>query len=129
MVRDRSNERPQVVKIGSLQGYLPLSDTTVTTRGQILPGLIRERSSLNIEDIKKRRRIRIEDENEDDGGDLESNADSVGSRRDGLNSSSCHESPQKRRLSALSDMEQVLNTPHMRSMRLIGKPNPLYQCT
>ena len=124
---DHHDERPPAIKIGSLQGYSPLSDTTVTTRGQALPALIQERSSPNIKDLKKRRQIRIEDENEEDHTDLESNADSIENRRDGLSVPDWRRSSIARRQGSMGDVSQILQTPRLRSMRLIGQPNPQYQ--
>ena len=124
---DSPPERPAAVKIGSLRGFLPLNDTTVTTRGQVLPGLIHNRSSANIHDLKKRRQITIQGENDVEDGDVERYADRIDFRWD-------TSPPMKRRFSksertggAMSEISQILNTPQMRSMRLIGNSNPRYQ--
>lgn len=131
MAEDQApTERPSPIKKSSLPGFLPLNDTAVTTRGQTLPSLIRVRSSLGVEDLKKRRRIRIEGEidgEDDNDGDLESNAESFDSGRDLLVPSIRNGSTSWRKGSVMSDIGSILNTPQMRSMRLIGKPNPEYQ--
>ena len=121
-MEDKDTERPSIFKLGSLQGYLPLSDTTVSTRGQRLSSIIQERSSPH----KRRKHIRIE--GEDDDGDLESNADSLEIRHDEHFLPGPNLLAGSRRTSTISNMDQILHTPHMRSLRLIGKDNnPRYQ--
>lgn len=126
-MEDRHTDRPPVFKIGSLQGYLPLSDNTVSTRGQRLPSIIQERNSPNVKDFRKRRRIKLEGE-EDEEAEVESNADSLEIRPDE------HLLPNRilfagsRKTSTVSNIDQILHSPHMRSIRLIGKDNnPRYQ--
>ena len=127
MAGDRSDDRPPAAKMGSLRGYLPLSDTTVTTRGQTLPGLIQERSSTNLRDIKRHRTTRIEDDGKDEEG-AGSNADTADSVDDRLLAPSWDDSPIRRRGAVMGDVGQLLNTHLIRSMRLIGKSNnPRYR--
>ncbi|KAG8525399.1 uncharacterized protein KY384_009043 [Bacidia gigantensis] len=122
-----SPDRPPTFRIGSLPGFLPVNDTPVSTRGQKLPGLIRDRSSVNIQELKKRRQIKIEDESGNEDGDLESNADSFDVPEDRSPSTKRKPPTHERRGSGISDISQVMHTPQMRSMRLIGNTNPRYQ--
>ena len=124
---DTSTDRPPTIKVGSLTGFLPLNDTTFTTRGQNLPGLIQHRSAVNIHDLKKRRQITIEGNDEDEGEDVERHGDGIGSRLDGSHLLRKILSKGERRGSALSEISQIMNTPQMRSMRLIGHSNPRYE--
>ena len=93
-----SPPRTPLFRIGSLSGFLPLSDST---RGQRLPGLLhssphRPRSLFH----------------EDDADDVERDAEDRGSAV-------------QHRLSFAA--REVLNTPQMRSMRLIGNSNKRYE--
>ena len=125
---DDSPDRPPPIKVGSLQGFLPLIDPTVTTRGQNLPGLIQQRSALSVHDFKKRRHITIEDDKDGEGGDVERRGNGVDFRPDGSQSLRRILSKGERRGSALSEVSQIMNTPQMRSMRLIGHSNnPRYE--
>lgn len=118
-----SPPRPPAARIGSLRGFLPLSDSTVSTRGQTLPSLIQNRSSGNAKDLRnalaQRRSVTPEVES-DDEGDTERDVRGL----DGP-------SPAKSRLGMterrMSNGSQILMTPQMRSMRLIGNSNPRYQ--
>ncbi|KAL9101616.1 MAG: hypothetical protein Q9163_003135 [Psora crenata] len=121
---------PTPVRLGNLGGFLPLNDPPITTRGQKLSGLIRDRSSNNIKDIKKRRQIRIEGESDEEERerDVESNSMEFDARWHGRSPAKNSRHPKsERRGSAMSDASQLLHTPQMRSMRLIGNSNPRYQ--
>ena len=113
MVGDQTPGRP---------GFLPLNDAAVTTRGQTLPNLIRVRSSIGIEDVKRRRKVRIQD-NEDSEGDDEDLESTAGSCSASLRNGSVG----RRKGSVMSEYGSLLHTPQMRSTRLIGKPNPKYE--
>ena len=124
---DPPPDRPSPVKVGSLRGFLPLNDAPVTTRGQKLPSLIQSRSSANIHDLKKRRQITIQGENDTEDNDVERHADGVDFRWDGSPPTKRKYSRGERRGSAMSEISQIMNTPQMRSLRLIGNSNPRYQ--
>ncbi len=115
---DSAFGRPPSVRIGNLRGYLPLSDEIAFTRGQALPSLIQNRSSASLKDIRGSlgpRRYGSHSYESDEELDVERDEDgSIRENRVGMN----------RRMSNVS---QVLNTPQMRSMRLIGNSNPRYQ--
>lgn len=120
---ETSNEsppRPDPFRISSLRNFLPLSEETVATRGQRLPSIIRERSASSLAELRHtrlhRRRHSIVSNSEDDQ-DVERDGDRVGRDRGG-------EDDAQRRTSSAS---LALNTPQMRSMRLIGHNNPRYQ--
>lgn len=115
-----SPPRRPSIRIGGPRGFLPLvSDDALSTRGQTLPGLLRDRSTTSLRNlahgIPRRRTSMIDGEDNDE----EAGARSIqyassfeGAERDG------------RRVSIGG---QVLMTPQMRSMRLIGSSNPRYQ--
>ncbi len=110
---------PPSVRIGNLRGYLPLSDELVSTRGQVLPSLIQNRSSASLKELRgslgPKQLGNYSSHGSDDDLDLERDTDgSIRESRFSVN----------RRMSNAS---QVLNTPQMRSMRLIGNSNPRYQ--
>ncbi|KAL9127382.1 MAG: hypothetical protein Q9217_003738, partial [Psora testacea] len=85
-------------------------------------------SSNNIKDIKRRRQIKLEGESDEEDGDVERNPVGVDFRADGLSpGKGSRHGRSERRGSAMSDASQILYTPQMRSMRLIGNSNPRYQ--
>ncbi|KAF2651387.1 hypothetical protein K491DRAFT_606990 [Lophiostoma macrostomum CBS 122681] len=108
--RSSSPSRASLPRIPSLKGFLPLSDVnTMSTRGQNLPALIQNSSRLNRRPSTLRSRR----------GSNSSNEDDLESFRGGL---TMPWGEPERRLSAA-----VLNTPQMRSQRLIGNSNPRYK--
>ena len=115
---DSGSGRPPSVRIGTLRGFLPLSDELVSTRGQVLPSILQTRSSASLKDLRGAlgpKRMGNYSFESDDELDIEREGD--GSLRDS-------------RLGVarrMSNASQVLNTPQMRSMRLIGNSNPRYQ--
>ena len=126
---DDSPPRPKSYRIGSLRGFLPLSDTSnaFSTRGQKLPSLIQSRSTANAKDLwvqTPQRRSTTPETNEDDESDVERDADGG---YDGPSPAKSRLSKMDRRMSGVSDGSEVLMTPQMRSMRLIGKNNSRYQ--
>ena len=122
------SDRPSPFRLGTLRGFLPLNDTPITTRGQSLTGLLQSRSSHNVRDFKKRRPISVQGESDEDDADVESNAEILDFRWDGPSPTKSNAYVKsERRGSAMSDVNQMLNTPQMRSMRLIGNSNPRYQ--
>ncbi|KAK4690472.1 hypothetical protein P7C71_g6326, partial [Lecanoromycetidae sp. Uapishka_2] len=125
-----SPPRPKSYRLGSLQNFLPLSsyDSALSTRGQKLASIIRSRSSANIKDLPAlaRQRPTTPDMREGD----ESGGDGEGGENGGFSGSSPVKSKLgriARRMSGFSDGGDVLMTPQMRSMRLIGNSNPRYQ--
>lgn len=126
---DDSSPRPKSYRIGSLRGFLPLSDTsnTFSTRGQKLPSLLQSRSAANVKDLwaqTPQRRSATPETNEDDESDVERDTDRG---YDGPSPAKSRRSRMERRMSNASDGGEVLMTPQMRSMRLIGNNNPRYQ--
>ena len=111
--------RDQSFRIGALTGFLPLSDELVSTRGQKLPKLIQSRSVASFSKYQARRPSSIKIDGHDGHEDGESDADEFARQRAG------GRSPALRRLMSVG--AEVLNTPQMRSMRLIGNSNPRYQ--
>ena len=116
---DSTTGRPSPIRIGNLRGFLPLSEELVSTRGQSLPSLIQNRSSASLKDLRgpygpSRKHGKYNYES-DEEMDIERDVDaSIRESRMGGN----------RRM---SNGSQALNTPQMRSMRLIGNSNPRYQ--
>lgn len=115
-----SPARLEPFRISSLRNFLPLSEETVTTRGQRLPSIIRERSVTSLAEIRRptsHRRAHSIVSNSEDELDVERDGDRLGRERGG-------EDDAQRRMSSAS---LALNTPQMRSMRLIGNNYPRYQ--
>ncbi|MCJ1247502.1 hypothetical protein MMC30_004716 [Trapelia coarctata] len=104
-------------RIGALTGFLPLSDDLVSTRGQKLPGLIQSWSTTNLNDSSKSRKGSIRGHAAYEGTDDE---ESVHERWSG-------EEPNRPLARLMSVSAEVLNSPKVRSMRLIGQNNPRYQ--
>lgn len=117
---DISNVSPPRSEPFRISSLLPLSEETVTTRGQRLPSIIRERSVTSLAELHRprshRRRHSIVSNNGDEQ-DVERDGDRLGRVRGG-------EDDGQRRMSSAS---LALNTPQLRSMRLIGNNNPRYQ--
>ena len=109
--------RPQSFRVGSLLNFLPLSDDAVSTRGQKLPSIIRDRSTASIRDLRAQF-TQLQPSNNDED-DIERDGGRRGGERGNDNSEG-----QRRRA---SNGSQVLMTPQMRSMRLIGNNNLRYQ--
>lgn len=115
-----SPPRPEPFRISSIRNFLPLSEETITTRGQRLPSIIRERSVTSLAELwhprSHKRRHSIVSNNEDEQ-DVERDGDRLGRDRGG-------EDDGQRWMGSAS---LALNTPQLRSMRLIGNNNPRYQ--
>ena len=123
---ESSPPRSTPFRIGALPGFLPLSEDLVSgsTRGQKLPALIQSRSTANLSDARNeaRRPPSFRARTGYDGQDDEESRGDASSRRGSL------EEPAKKRLQRLMTVgAEVLMTPQMRSMRLIGNTNPRYQ--
>lgn len=129
---DSSPLRPNTYRIGSLRGFLPLSDSdsTFSTRGQALPSLIQSRSSANIKDLRPqppRRKSGTSEMNEDEEHETETDTDRGNAAHGGPSPAKSWLGRGARRMSGISDAGEVLMTPQMRSMRLIGNSNPRYR--
>lgn len=108
----------QPYRLGGLTGFIPVTAETapqpVSTRGQRLPGLIQSYSSNSLMTLSRPARRRT---NSMGSGDEESRIILDALRRAPTEIDS-------RRMSLTPD---VLMTPQMRSMRLIGNSNPRYR--
>jgi hypothetical protein len=104
-------------RIGARTGFLPLSGDIVSTRGHKLPGLIQSRSSTNLSDPSKFRKGIARGRGAHEGTDDE---ESVHERWGG-------EEPHRQLQRLMSVSAEVLKSPQVRSMRLIGQNNPRYQ--
>ncbi|KAL8950211.1 MAG: hypothetical protein Q9222_003740 [Ikaeria aurantiellina] len=123
-----SPDRPSNVRLGTLRGFLPLSSDAVSTRGQNLPSLIQSRSSASLRDVRallQQRKQSVIQDHTDAEPDLERDGDV----QDGPNSTASPTSSKTPRPERkTSNASETFMTPQMRSMRLIGKSNPRYQC-
>jgi hypothetical protein len=105
-------------RLGGLSSFLPLNeDAALSTRGQRLPSLIQSRSSNALSTLGKYR-SRLNSSQGISTGDEEARPAQDEIRRPSLTEIDA------RRMSANAD---ILNTPHIRSMRLIGNSNPRYR--
>ena len=122
-IADDAARPPPVHRLGSLKGFLPLNDTSVPTRGQLLPSLLQNRSIAQLRESTERAAQRASVSEGDNTAEDSSDVDAIGS---GLQSRYVNLG---RRLSAFSihSRDEVLNAPQMRSMRLIGNNNPRYE--
>ncbi len=132
---EHSAQRPPPFRIGTLRGFLPLSDNTssVSTRGQTLPSLIQNRSSGNLKDLRaqlaprRSRSVTPEVDSEDESLLERHENGELGRSWDGPSPAKSRLGRSERRMSTLSNGSSVLMTPQMRSMRLIGNSNPRYE--
>lgn len=143
-------------RIPALKGFLPLAEeASLSTRGQKLPGLIRNRSTTNVSGGSRRRRSSLDGNFAPGGSERMNAADAPSDLEAGIsgqmsgenNSNSNNGNPRvswnQRRESRpsmtagwgggerderrLSMGASILMTPQMRSMRLIGNSNPRYR--
>ncbi|GAB7347783.1 hypothetical protein MBLNU459_g5325t1 [Dothideomycetes sp. NU459] len=115
------------VRIPTLKAFLPLSDeTSLSTRGQHLPSLIRERSSKDIPGLARPRRSSLDGSFApgSTGKFGDDNSDTEPGKLGRLSSAWGPGERDDRRQSAGAS---VLMTPQMRSQRLIGNSNPRYR--
>ncbi|KAI4178976.1 MAG: hypothetical protein LQ348_005487 [Seirophora lacunosa] len=122
-----SPDKPPVVRLGTLRGFLPLAGDSVSTRGQTLPSLIQSRSSASLRDVRaylNQRKASVYHHETDEEPDVERNGGLRQSQRNGQSPASNKNGRLERRTSNASE---TLMTPQMRSMRLIGNSNPRYQ--
>ena len=105
-------------RLGGLPSFLPLNEeAAISTRGQRLPSLIQSRSSNALSTLG-RYRSRVNSLQSSGTGDDEARPAQDERRRSTLNEIDA------RRMSVNAD---ILNTPQIRSMRLIGNSNPRYR--
>lgn len=126
-------QRPtQSVRIGSLRGFLPLSDDIVSTRGQKLSSLIQNKSAANLHNVRSRLEQRqqstsnqvIDTDEDQASNDNENDIERGDVGKSNRLQTSGEPEQERTRRSTASD---ILMTPQMRSMRLIGNSNPRYQ--
>ena len=111
-----------------LRGFLPLSSEIVSTRGQKLPSLLQNRSAANLDEVRaqldQRRASTYRDEPQIEqpqirNPEIEGDVRKAGRLPQGENPIT----PGRKR----STSSDLLVTPQMRSLRLIGNNNPRYQ--
>ncbi|KAL8836373.1 MAG: hypothetical protein Q9170_002946 [Blastenia crenularia] len=115
---------PNNVRLGSLRGFLPLASDSVSTRGQNLPSLIQSRSSASLRDVRaylNQRKASTYHDDTDEEPDVERDGDVRAGPKSGQSPASNKYGRLERKTSNASE---VLMTPQMRSMRLIGNNNP-----
>jgi cation diffusion facilitator family transporter len=123
-----STPRRPHYQLGALSGFIPLNEepSSISTRGQRLPGLIQSRSSASLFTLHRRpiaRRGSVhshhsadDDDGHETGDDLE--VSPMARRRTLI--------PAELDPRRMSLGPEILMTPQMRSMRLIGQSNPRY---
>ena len=102
---------------GDMNGFLPLNEeTAVSTRGQRLPGLLRNRSSQSLQSnvAPTTRRLSMTRSHDEEDGNA---AGMIGYRLPGGDVAD----------RKMSMGAEILMTPQMRSQRLIGNSNPRYR--
>lgn len=126
MADSSPNNEPNV-RLGTLRGFLPLASDSVSTRGQNLPSLIQSRSSTSLRDVRtylNQRKASIYHDDTDEEPDVERDGDVRLGQRSGQSPvSNKYGRPERK----TSNTSEVLMTPQMRSIRLIGNSNPRYQ--
>ncbi|EHY52420.1 hypothetical protein HRR83_009246 [Exophiala dermatitidis] len=112
-------------RLSGLSSFIPLNDDTsaVSTRGQRLPGLLQSRSNASLFTLPKRSQARrgsfhSHDSTEDEEQGPKDDSELLQRRR------TLNMEGDNRRMSAGLE---ILMTPQMRSMRLIGNSNPRYR--
>ncbi|TKA76858.1 hypothetical protein B0A49_02945 [Cryomyces minteri] len=106
-------------RMSNLPGFLPLNEeTSLSTRGQKLPQLIQSRSSVNLSEFQRLRRVSsVRDKPNDRSYNTSREESNGGPGWDGGD----------REDKRMSVAASVLLTPQMRSQRLIGNSNPRYR--
>ena len=125
---DASPRKEPLVRLGTLRGFLPLSDS-VSTRGQNLPSLIQSRSSASLRDVRaylNQRKASVYDGDTDEEPDVERDGEIRADPRSGQSPARDKYGRLERKTSN-ANASDVLMTPQMRSLRLIGNSNPRYQ--
>ncbi|KAL9009433.1 MAG: hypothetical protein Q9173_005541 [Seirophora scorigena] len=107
-------DKPPVVRLGTLRGFLPLAGDSVSTRGQTLPSLIQSRSSASLRDVRaylKQRKASVYHDETDEEPDVERDGGLRQSQGNGQSPASNKNGRLERRTSNASE---VLMTPQMR---------------
>ncbi|KPI45804.1 Metal tolerance protein 7 [Cyphellophora attinorum] len=125
-------------RLGGLSGFVPLNDDqiTISTRGQRLPSLIQNRSSTSLFTLNRKpelarlRRNSFHSTDDEETGQEPVHEDDTGppispSRTRRMTATSVISGDRDPRRMSLGP--EILNTPQMRSMRLIGNSNPRYR--
>ncbi|KAJ9605058.1 hypothetical protein H2200_010448 [Cladophialophora chaetospira] len=122
-----STPRRPHYQLGALNGFISLSEEpgSISTRGQRLPSLIQSRSSASLFTLPRRQITRR--------GSVHSQHSTEDEEHGSHDDAEVMSTPRKRTISA-SDVDprrmslgpEILMTPQMRSMRLIGQNNPRY---
>ncbi|KAK5943759.1 hypothetical protein PMZ80_004768 [Knufia obscura] len=119
--------------VGGLSSFIPLQDdhASIGPRGQRLPPLIQSRSGTNLFSLPRRARgfSVSDDESIDPGVTMNTDGAHMGRRPilkhapTGFERDNFDLNEERR----MTHAEEVLMTPQMRSMRLVGNSNPRYQ--
>ncbi|KAK5134836.1 hypothetical protein LTR08_006068 [Meristemomyces frigidus] len=123
---------PRLYRISTLKDFLPLSDdTSLSTRGQKMPGLILSRSSTNVAGQRKAIRRRRSSSGTSEGPRFSQEVEApddmspeVLRRVSSVTGWGPAFDADERRMSMAAS---ILLTPQMRSQRLIGNSNPRYR--
>lgn len=133
MAQGQSQRPTPNARLGSLQGFLPLSpDDLASTRGQKLPSLLQDRSSAKQKDVRaqpQQRRLASyvgsATGGRDRGSDYGRGVEKEGDMHTSV--SSCVPTASDRATRNTSNASEILMTPQLRSQRLIGSNNSRYQ--
>jgi divalent metal cation (Fe/Co/Zn/Cd) transporter len=121
----RTQNHPKTsYKLGGLQSFIPLNEE-LSTRGQRLSSLIQSRSSTSLFSLQRRDTKRRSSFHSTDDEEQGSRDEAYFSPRRRPNEWTNGEHDPKR-MSLNIAAPEVLMTPQIRSMRLIGKSNPRY---
>lgn len=116
--------------LGGLSGFIPLQEenNAISARGQRLPSLIQTRGSeRNLFSLGRRNTLaRAHSFSEDDSGDLLAGSEQI-TRWPTKSLADREREPDFNIERRMTHGAEVLMTPHMRSMRLIGYSNPRYR--
>ena len=125
-----TSSAPKLYRISTLKDFLPLSaadNSSLSARGQTLPGLIQSHSSSNIAGLRNRtdwRSKSVYGSSVDDKARRNFENDNPKQQHAEVEAGYRGYGPDDRRMSMGAS---VLATPQMRSQRLIGNSNPRYK--
>ena len=108
----------QGIRVGPLRDFLPHADDPLSTRGQKLPALIQNRSNASLNELLGQLQYRRRSSLRGSLGEYIQDRDGYGV--EGGDRENVMSPGQKK----LSLATALLNTPQMRSIRLIGNSNP-----
>lgn len=124
---------PRLYRSSTLKDFLPLNEeASISTRGQHLPGILSSRSNTNIAALRKSAFRRSSSIGPDDlprrrSQESERQHDVEAQRKALMAVRGGTEDNDDRNDRKMSTAASVLNTPQMRSQRLIGNSNPRYK--